>query len=165
MTQINQRPQPYDPDDRPPPRPVNAWTNVIGHDLIAADQAGAYCACGARPKLGDAANTDDAALHREVGAWWDRHRAEAWPILLPRRQNEQVRDHYTRLREEALKADAASLEAEMKSMPKGGIQAGQAYPRATEGETTLRDRADCIRHQLDHLTSRHPGLLRSAVDL
>lgn len=156
--------QPYDPDDRPPPRQVHSWTNVVGHQLIARDRATAFCTCGDRPKPVDAAITDGRELRRRITAWWDTHRAEAWPILLPKQPAEPVLDHFNRLSHEAANADSAWREAVTATMPKEGIRPGHPYPTQTEEESALEDRAECLRHQLNDLVSRHPQLRFPADD-
>lgn len=84
-----------DPQVGPPPRVVEPWTCVAGHEIIRRPGGRSVCSCGQWAHEGP-------GNHR---AEVDEHKRTAWPILVPRLPDESRQDwqfRVTRARQEAL---------------------------------------------------------------
>jgi hypothetical protein len=87
-----------DPVMTPPPRMVEQWTRVEGHQVIgSSSQVASFCKCGESQK------------EPTIGVDWGReHLENAWPILVPRLQAETLEQWRSRLIAEV---DAAAIAA------------------------------------------------------
>jgi len=84
-----------DPEIGPPPRNVQPWTHVAGHEVIRRPPGRSFCSCGHWSYEGP-------GNHR---AEVDEHIRTAWPILVPRLAGEtrsDWRNRVARAHEEAL---------------------------------------------------------------
>lgn len=139
---------PTEPSECPPPRQVFEWTRVPGHVTVHPDSRPSFCSCGARQSAGDG---------RQPHEWREDHLHDAWPILVPRLDNEPYEEWMNRISIEH--AEAAQVEQQIaeelgiyKPIPPGG-----RIPTLTNDYMRANDRVEVLQHQLDEVRRKIVG--------
>lgn len=134
---------PLEPSVSPPPRPIEAWTHVPGHEVIARPGRHTFCSCGARAREGE-----------DAQVWRTTHLREAWPILVPRLDGET----YAHWMERVSDAHAAAARTELGEFEANGgareIAPGEPYPVISAAYEEASDRVLVLQHQLDEILPR-----------
>lgn len=129
--------QKLETDQGPPPRVVEPWTRVVGHTIVRS--ADGFCECGWRRRAGEDETVED-------------HLRDAWPVLVPRRENEAHaawRGRVAILHGEAVEAVARLWEQHGMGHP---IQPGASFPVNPPEYDIAEDRVAVLERQLQELT-------------
>jgi hypothetical protein len=108
---------PLAPAEDTPPRQIDEWTSVRGHQVTIGNDARARCSCGSSQPLSAQRSAtapdspgrplkDLAQRRRTARAWRNEHLAHAWPILVPPQEDESLEEHAVRIKKELAKAQA-----------------------------------------------------------
>ncbi len=128
---------PSAPMESPPPRKVEPWTRVAGHQVITNKRRFAFCRCGERQT--DARTADE---------WRVEHLANAWPILVERLPGESLEDWRFRLRGALGDARVAAEPEAARLMVAMQVRPGHEYPVLDNFDLTAEERAEVLEHQL-----------------
>lgn len=131
------------PDSGPPPRSVQPWTRVPGHQVISRIRG--FCQCGARQQARDNANFDD---------WRIEHLGNAWPILVSRREAEDLESWMVRIADALLEAAAQEQEACRRDGLDEPVPPGGAFPVISEAHMSASDRVEVLEHQLQDVQAK-----------
>lgn len=133
---------PTAPSGGPPPRKVEAWTTVPGHNF---GRTRAFCECGYQ------APRDNSGTASE---WRVQHLAEAWPVLVPRQPNESLGDWMARISDEYVAASQLETELFERDGHGRGLQPGEKIPTISSDYAAAMDRVAVLEHQLEDVRSR-----------
>ena len=144
-----------EPANDTPPRPVNEWTAVKGHQVSNAETGRARCACGdSQPRhdllrgrsvggsRGALTGEQVAAVRRAANEWRTAHLANAWPILVPRLDDETPDEHARRIVSELNEARASRDRLEREAE-----RSDEVFPTADRGQLDAGVRAAVLKHQ------------------
>lgn len=125
--------------DGVPPRRVEAWTQVSGH-VVVTDRPRAFCSCGERSPR------DWGGTGAE---WRQQHLGEAWPILVPRADDESLGDWLNRIALEHSEAMRVEDRIGSRLGLDRPVEPGQPYPVITAEYAAAGERVEVLEHQLD----------------
>lgn len=134
-------------DVLPPPRRVEAWTNVPGHEVHASDGRTAFCQFGAQQRRDD---------ELTAAAWRAAHLHEAWPVLVPRSPGEQLGAWMGRISEVLVAASHLELKLFEEDGGSRPIPPGGAYPVMSRESMDASDRVVVLQHQLVEVQAKVP---------
>ena len=140
---------PNAPDETPPPRQVEPWTNVPGHEVIARPGRAAFCSCGQRQAL-DAGDVSASA----VAAWRTEHLRTAWPVLVERVPGETLEDWMGRISREYVAASSVELDLAQAAGLADAVPPGGKFPLMTEEFMAASDRVEVVGHQLEEVRTK-----------
>ena len=133
-----------EPSVSPPPRHVEPWTRVVGHQVNSSPQSGigprgsaAFCSCGER-------QADD----RPAQDWREEHLANAWPILIPREADESLAQWRDRLVAALAQAQQDADPETSRLLAAMDVRPGQPYPVISDFDLRAEERVEVLQHQL-----------------
>lgn len=129
------------PSTCPPPRRVEVWTTVPGHNV---GKSRAFCECGHQ------APRDYGGTASE---WRVQHLAEAWPVLVPRQPNESVGHWMDRTSDEYVAASQLETKLLERDGHGRGLQPGEKIPTISSDYAAAMDRVAVLEHQLEDIRS------------
>lgn len=134
----------FDPEEGPPPRKIEPWTRVTGHQIISRRRPEAWCKCG----FWRAATSDSSS---------DEHLRTAWPVLVQKLDGETFEGHVGRVEKALAQAIHTEGELDIEAGIHEPIQPGHAFPTITPEMVAAGGRVDVLQHQLEELRHRYPG--------
>jgi hypothetical protein len=132
-------------DVSPPPRRVETWTHVPGHEVNARDSRISFCQCGAQQRRDD---------ELTAAAWRAAHLHEAWPVIVPRSPGEQLGAWMGRISEVLVAASQLELKLIEEDGGSRPIPPGGAYPVMSPEYMDASERVVVLQHQLDEVQAK-----------
>jgi hypothetical protein len=113
------------PAVEPPPRQVEPWTRVPGHEVIGRPGRVPFCSCGERSD--EAAGTTAEA----VSTWRTEHLRNAWPVLVERGAGETLESWRSRISDAYVAASKDEHDVAQAAGMLDPVRPGGEYPLMT----------------------------------